>query len=53
MSIATRSGVYTFEDSCCLVKDGQKADLLPSTRTCAGCQRDCRFAWTCRHSRPV
>jgi Uma2 family endonuclease len=28
MSIATRSGVYTFEDFCCLVKDGQKADLI-------------------------
>src|SRR5579885_1647707 len=28
MKTATRSGVYTFEDFCCLVKDGQKADLI-------------------------
>src|SRR5205085_1216721 len=28
MSTATRCGAYTFEDFCCLVKDGQKADLI-------------------------
>jgi Uma2 family endonuclease len=28
MGIATRSGLYTFEDFCWHVKDGQKADLI-------------------------
>jgi Uma2 family endonuclease len=28
MNTATRPGVYTFEDFCWLVKDGQKADLI-------------------------